>query len=169
MGLFSNLFSQNSPADEHIPAIMPSGALDQIQQGIIPTMRTDKIILTREETCHFSERAILMTEKTRKRYVGRSNGVSVRVCRGVTYRTGQNNATPVEETVTEENKGLLYITNKRIIFVSDKNAFNKKFKDLTAITPYSNAIQLQFSSKTYTVLVPDGAVVGTLISLISHT
>ena len=69
----------------------------------------------------------------------------------------------------KKNKGLLYVTNKRIIFVSDKNAFDKKLKSLTAITPYSNAVQLQFSSKTYTVLVPDGGVVSALVSLINNT
>ena len=113
--------------------------------------------------------AILMTEKTQKRYVGNSSGFSFRVCKGVTYRTGQRRGRPIEETYTEKNKGLLYVTNKRIIFVSDKNAFDKKLKSLTAITPYSNAVQLQFSGKTYTVLVPDGGIVSTLVSLINNT
>lgn len=172
MGLFSDLFPQNSSSnvvDEHIPAIMPPGALEQIRKGIIPTMRTDRIMLTQGEDCHFSERAILLTEKTQKRYVGNSSGFSFRICKGVTYRTGQRRGTPVEETYTEKNKGLLYITNKRIIFVSDKNAFDKKLKSLTAITPYSNAVQFQFSNKTYTVLVPDGRSVSSLISLINNT
>ena len=169
MGLFSDLFFKNNSADENIPAIMPAGALDQIRQGIIPTMRTDRIMLSDGEVCHFSERAIIVTEKTRKRYVGRSNGFSFRVCRGVTYRTGQNRGTPIEETYTEKNKGLLYVTNKRIIFVSDKNAFDKKLKSLTAITPYSNAVQFQFSSKTYTVMVPDGGIINSLISLINKS
>ena len=169
MGLFSDLFSQNNSADENIPAIMPAGALDQIRQGIIPNMRTDRIMLSDGEVCHFSERAIIVTEKTRKRYVGRSNCFSFRVCRGVTYRTGQNRGTPIEETYTEKNKGLLYVTNKRIIFVSDKNAFDKKLKSLTAITPYSNAVQFQFSSKTYTVMVPDGGIINSLISLINKS
>lgn len=169
MGLFSGIFSPNTPtpADESIPAIMPPGALDQIRRGIVPTMRTDRIMLTQGEICHFSERAILMTEKTQKRYVGSSSGFSFRVCKGVTYRTGQRRGTPVEETYTEKNKGLLYITNKRIIFVSDKNAFDKKLKSLTAVTPYSNAVQFQFSSKTYTALVPDGGIINALISLIN--
>ena len=169
MGLFSDLFSQNNSADEKIPAIMPAGALEQIRQGIIPTMRTDRIMLSDGEECHFSERAIIVTEKKRRRYVGRSNGFSFRVCRGVTYRTGQNRGTPIEETYTEKNKGLLYVTNKRIIFVSDKNAFDKKLKSLTAITPYSNAVQFQFSSKTYTVMVPDGGIINSLISLINKS
>lgn len=167
MGLFSDLFSQNNSADARIPAIMPSGALAQIRQGIIPTMRTDRIMLTQGENCHFSERAILLTEKTRKRYVGNSSGFSFRVCKGVTYRTGQQRGHPIEETYTEKNKGLLYITDKRIIFVSSKNAFDKKLKSLTAVTPYTNAVQFQFSSKTYTVLVPDGGIVADLISLLN--
>lgn len=167
MGLFSDIFSPNTPADESIPAIMPPGALDQIRHGIVPTIRTDRIMLAQGEICHFSERAILMTEKTQKRYVGSSSGFSFRVCKGVTYRTGQRRGTPVEESYTEKSKGLLYITNKRIIFVSDKNAFDKKLKNLTAVTPYSNAVQFQFSSKTYTALVPDGGIINILISQIN--
>ncbi len=168
MGLFSDLFSPTATQDERIPAIMPPGAIAQIRQGIIPTMRTDRIVLSSGETCHFSERAILVTEKKRKRYEGRSNGFSFRVCRGVTYRTGRNRGVPVEETYTEKNKGLLYITNQRIIFVSDKNAFEKKLKNLTAITPYSNAIQFQFSSKTFTIMVPDGDAISSLVALINR-
>lgn len=168
MGLFSDLFFKINSVDENIPAIMPAGALDQIRQGIIPTMRTDRIMLSNGEICHFSERAIIEIEKMRKRYVGRSNGFSFRVCRGVTYRTGQNKGTPIEETYTEKNKGLLYVTNKRIIFVSEKTPFDKKLKSLTAITPYSNAVQFQFSSKTYTVMVPDGEIINSLIFLINN-
>lgn len=168
MGLFSDLFSQNNSADEHIPAIMPPGALDQIRQGIIPTMRTDRIMLTQGEVCHFSERAILMTEKTQKdmlviRVVLVSGCVRVLPIELVNVEEGQSKK-PIRK-----NKGLLYVTNKRIIFVSDKNAFDKKLKSLTAITPYSNAVQLQFSGKTYTVLVPDGGIVSTLVSLINNT
>ncbi len=63
MGLFSDLFSPAATQDERIPAIMPPGANAQIRQGIIPTMRTDRIVLSSGESCHFSERAIMVTEK----------------------------------------------------------------------------------------------------------
>lgn len=167
MGLFSNLFSPVSSRNG-IPAIMPPGAIAQIRQGILPSIRTDGIVLTSGETCHFAERAILVTEKTRTQYQGRSKGFSFRIFKGVTYRTGRNRGTPVQETYTEKNKGLLYVTNQRIIFVSDKNAFEKKLKDLTAITPYSNAILFQFSSKTFTIMVPDGDVISSLVTLINR-
>ena len=169
MGVFSDIFPQSNSGEVHIPAIMPPGALAQIRQGIIPTMRTDRIMLRQGETCHFSERAVQVTEKTRKRYIGSSNDFSIRLCRGITYRTGRNKGRPIEETYIEKTKGLLYVTNKRVIFVSDKNAFDKNLNKMTAITPYSNAVQFQFSSKTHTLLVPDGQVVSTLISLINST
>ena len=58
----------------------------------------------------------------------------------------------------ETFKGILYITNKRIIFVGDANGFDKKIDDLIAITPYSNCVELQFSKDTIKLFVPDGNV-----------
>lgn len=134
VGLFSELFPQNSGSnnsDERIPAIMLPGALEQIHKGIVPTIHTD----TQSEDCHFSERAILIAEKTQKRYVGNSSGFSFQICRGTTYRTNQRRGTPVEETCTEKNKGLLCITDKRIIFVSDKNHLRQETEKLDCDYP----------------------------------
>ena len=41
--------------------------------------------------------------------------------------------------------------------------------DSARIEKTANAVQLQFSGKTYTVLVPDGGIVSTLVSLINNT
>lgn len=167
MNYISDFLPQHKAEIEQVPAIMPSGALVQIRQGILPSIRTNRIMLAPNEICHFSERAILLTEKVQKRYVGSSSSISLRICKGVTYRTGQKRA-PVEETYTEKNKGFLYVTSKRIIFVSDKNAFEKALNKLTSVTPYSNAVKFQFSSKTYTMLVPDGVVINILVSLLNN-
>ena len=86
----------------------------------------------------------------------------------MTYRTGRHKGVPVEDITYVKTKGLLYITNKRIVFVSDEQAFEKKFKTLTACVPYSNAIKLQFGNTTITLMVPDGNVVNMVISLISQ-
>lgn len=168
MKFFSDLFSNNNQTNAKIPAIMPQGAIDQINQGIIPNMRTNKIILTQDETCHFAERAILITEKTKKRIEGRSKGMSIRLCKGVTYRTGKHNGIPVEEVIVEKNKGLIYVTNKRIIFISDKNAFDKKYKYLSACIPYADGIKLQFGNNTFTLNVPDGNALSKVICMINN-
>lgn len=168
MKFLSDLFSNNNQISEKIPAIMPPGAINQIKQGIIPNMRTNKIILTQGETCHFAERAILITEKTKKRMEGRSKGMSIRVCKGITYRIGKHNGIPLEEVTIERNKGLIYVTNKRIIFISDKNAFDKKYKYLSACIPYEDGIKLQFGNNTFTLVIPDGNALGKLISMLNN-
>lgn len=168
MGLLSNLFGGNKQSDENIPAIMPAGAIDQIRRGILPSMNTNQLMLTSGEVCHFSERAIRVTEKKSKHYEGGSNGVSIRIAKGVTYRTGRYKGIPVEDISYVKIKGLLYITNKRIVFVSDGQAFEKKFKSLTACVPYSNAIKLQFGNTNITLMVPDGNAANMVISMINQ-
>lgn len=170
MGFFSDLFStpQSSGAD-NIPAIMPAGAIDQINRGILPIMNTDKIMLTKGEECHFAERCILLTDKVSKHYEGRHNGYSIKLTKHVTYRTGKSRGTPVEDITQERTKGLVYITDKRVIFVADKNAFDKKLSSLTACVPYSNALKLQFGTKTYTLMVPDGGAMSNTINMINNS
>lgn len=70
MGFFSDIFAPKNinNSDVSIPAIMPSGAINQINRGILPTMKNDKIILTKDEERHFTERAIGVKEKVYKRY-----------------------------------------------------------------------------------------------------
>lgn len=170
MGFFSDLFSsENDSISEAIPPIMPDGAIAQINSGILPIMNTDKIILTKGEECHFAERAILITEKVSKRYEGRTNGYSIKLSKHVTYRVGKNKGKSVEEITQEKTKGLVYVTNKRIIFLSDKNAFEKKYLALTACMPYSNAVKLQFGTKTFTLMLPDGGAFGNVITLIGNS
>ena len=168
MGLLSNLFGGNKQSDENIPAIMPAGAIGQIRRGILTSMNTNQLMLTNGEVCHFSERAIRVTEKKSKHYEGGSNGVSIRIAKGVTYRTGRYKGIPVEDISYVKIKGLLYITNKRIVFVSDGQAFEKKFKSVTACVPYSNAIKLQFGNTNITLMVPDGNAANMMISMINQ-
>lgn len=109
MRFFSDLFSPSQPSrPDNIPAIMPAGAIDQINRGILPTMNTDKIMLTKGEECHFAERCILIIEKVSKHYEGRHNGYSVKLTKHVTYRTGKSSGTPVEDVTQEKTKGLVY-------------------------------------------------------------
>lgn len=167
IGLLSNLFGSSNQADENIPAIMLAGAIDQIRRGILPTMNTNQLMLTNGEVCHFSERAIRVTEKKSKHYERGSKGVSIRIAKGVTYRTGKHKGVPVEDISYVKTKGLLYITSKRIVFVSDGQAFEKKFNTLTACVPYLNAIKLQFGNTTITLTVSDGNAVNMVITMIN--
>lgn len=61
---------------------------------------------------------------------------------------------------------MIYVTSKRIIFVADKNAFDKKCSSLTACVPYSNAVKLQFGTKTFTLMVPNGGAINDVVNMV---
>lgn len=58
------------------------------------------------------------------------------------------------ETKVDYIPGYLYITNKRIIFTSQKGGLEKTIGSLSAFHPYSNAIGLQFGQKVINFILP---------------
>ena len=165
MGLFSFLFGKKTNQQQQFPqiqSIYPQGAILKLQSGVLPTIQADKLILSAGEKCHFVDRAIIVTE--RKCRHSKRNGGSFRIFSGAYYHTGETVSVPFTEP--EYTNGIFYITNKRIVFVAQKNGFDKDIKKLTAITPYSDGIELQCGDKTYRLLVPDGDVPKHVLDLI---
>ena len=96
-----------------------------------------------------------MVEKTRKVY--RSHGFSTPgIFDGNRHNFGSGSAEEIVET--QPFKAILYITNQRIILQCKDHGFDKAYKYLSAVKPYSNGIELQYGSKTYSLVVPDGRI-----------
>lgn len=150
-----------------ITSIMPPAAINNIYSGNLVQINTDTVLLSNAETCYFIDRAILVTQKNIvTRYTGGSSGWSFRLARGINYRTGRRRGVPVREDVKEFTKGILYITNHRIIFAAQKNGFEKNINLLSVITPYRDAVILQFGDTSHTLLLPDGNMVFNVINLL---
>ncbi|MBT9133980.1 MAG: hypothetical protein DDT38_00706 [Firmicutes bacterium] len=88
-------------------------------------------------------------QKTRRHIEGRSSGVSIRVARGVYYRTGAFRGHPVETTVNEHiATGVLAFTTKHVYFASPQKSFRIPYAKIVAFTPYSDGIGLQRDAMT---------------------
>ena len=74
----------------------------------------------------------------------------------------------IDNVQYEEIRGILYITNQRIIFVGESEGFDKKVSDLIALSPYLNCVELQFSKQTYKIFVPDGNITNNVLRLIEN-
>ena len=74
----------------------------------------------------------------------------------------------VEHIELVQHRGILYVTNQRIVFQAKEWGFDKTYRYLTAITPYSNACELQFGSKSYCLIVADGSVLNHVLKLIQQ-
>ena len=68
----------------------------------------------------------------------------------------------------KQQKGILYITNKRVVFQAQQNAFDKQHRYLSSIEPFSNAVVLQYGAKTFELIVPDGVLVNRVLKLVNQ-
>lgn len=143
-------------------SIFPPAAAQRIRSGKLPVIQADKIILESNEICHYVDVAVLLTVK--KRYRSSRAGGSYRISKGFTFHLGNSETVPLTEP--EYTKGILYVTNHRIIFVANWYGFDQKLKKLTAITPYSDALSLQFGGKSYALLLPDPDTANQAINLL---
>jgi len=83
-------------------------------------------------------------QRTKTTYQGRSQGVSVKIAKGLYYRTGSFKGNPVtSEQMTLLGNGVLALTNKNLYFASATKTFKTSYNKLIAITPYSDGIGIQ--------------------------
>lgn len=155
---FLDLFNPQ-PKTPIVTTILPDIAKQEILRGRLPILKTNKIFLKNGEVCHYIDKAIYEKKTVRKRYVRRNSGYSVPgLFKGTRINLGSGKTDVVDNVQYETIRGILYITNRRIIFVGDQSGFDKKVDDLIALTPYANCVELQFSKDNYKIFVPDGNV-----------
>jgi hypothetical protein len=83
-------------------------------------------------------------ERTTTRYQGSYQGVSLKVAKGVYYRTGgfRGNPIPVTTSATIDN-GALAVTQKHIYFAGSSKSFRIPYSKIVTITPFSDGIGIQ--------------------------
>lgn len=88
--------------------------------------------------------AMCYEEQVRRSTVGRSAGLSIRVAKGVYYRTGAFQGQPV---VTRDmvlvGSGNIYITDKNFYFQSYQKTFRIPYNKIIAFVPYDDGIGIQ--------------------------
>ena len=90
------------------------------------------IILRKAETPHWSEPAELLEERVvGRRYEGGSQGMSIRIAKGLSYRIGaQKGRLITDKAMVSVSKGDLIITNQRVIFQGSMKSINLPFTKL---------------------------------------
>lgn len=124
--------------------------LNDIFQGKLPDKRitldgNSPFLLGKDETLIWIFQNVEFYEqRTRTTFEGRSQGVSIKIAKGVYYRTGQFKGNPVVSTqMTFIATGLLALTNKNFYFASNSKNFKTPYKKLISMTQYSDGIGLQ--------------------------
>jgi hypothetical protein len=92
--------------------------------------------------------ATFFTMRSKTTYRGRSQGISIRLMKGVYYRVGDFKGEPIRvEYLSEEATGLLAVTNRAVYFYSPSKTFKIVAKKIIAVEAFSDGISI----------TPDGA------------
>jgi hypothetical protein len=106
--------------------------------------------------------------RTTVRYQGSYQGVSVRVAKGLYYRTGGFSGNPVPTTqILPVDSGILGITNKHLYFSGSKKSFRVVYNKIVAFDAYSDGVGIQrdaSSAKPQIFMTGDGWFTYNLVS-----
>ncbi len=102
------------------------------------------VLQKNESLVWFFKNTHLYLQKTRKEYLGQSSGVSVRVAKGVYFRTSSFRGNPVERVSTErEDVGLMAITSKHVMFSGSRKHLRIPLKKIVVLLPHNDGIGIQ--------------------------
>jgi hypothetical protein len=118
--------------------------INEIESGNLPSTSVTNLILQKGEIAHWCEAGDIMEERVvSRRYQGGSQGVSVRIAKGVSYRIGSHRGHLITDTaVIPVSSGELIVTNKRVVFRGDNKSFSLRFDKLLDVHFFRNAVRV---------------------------
>ena len=99
-------------------------------------------------------------DKTRRTYVGSSQGVSIRIAKGVYYRVGGFKGQPIDRTErVHVDSGALVVTDKNVYFSSPKKSLRVPYSKILSFQPFADGIGINrdaASAKPQVFVTGDG-------------
>lgn len=135
------------------PHITDEG-LAVIEGGGLIELHETPLTLEEGEVAHYYAPAIRYVTKTRVvGHTGGGAGVSVRVAKGVSVRTGGGSSRAVRGDVTDTFVGDIVLSNRRLVFVHAQGGFECRLNGISLIQPDSDGVLIQAGSKTFQIAV----------------
>jgi hypothetical protein len=145
--------------------LVKAGVIREVLEGKIPQrLRVEGNIpfnlQKNEQIVWIFKDAKYYEQRTSTRYQGSYSGVSMRVMKGVYFRTGGFRGNPVQtSSIVHADTGLLGLTNKHVYFAGPRKAFRIAYNKIVAFTPYNDGLGIQRdaqSAKPQIFVVDDG-------------
>lgn len=130
---------------EALARIAQAMVLKDLQRGILPQKPlTVPVMLSRGEVpLWIYDNVTLYQEKFTREFRGGNRGMSFRLMKGVTYRTGSFKGKPIERSSMERiGVGELVVTNKNFFFHCPTSSIKIPFSKLIGVTPYSDGLEV---------------------------
>ena len=147
---FSGMTQTDLNANGSLEKVVQSKVLYELLNGKVPSPRLTiagdfPFLLSKKEHLIWLFRNVtLHTQKVRRQTVGRTRGVSVRICKGVYYRTGGFRGHPVETTYMERvGTGSVCLTDRHLYFHCPMKALKIPLDKILSLDPCSNGLGIQ--------------------------
>ena len=120
-----------------------------IRKGTLPVQDVKNLVLRKNEIVHWVEPGKLWEERVvSRRYEGGSSGVSFRIAKGITFRTGGTRGQLVTDTADVPiSEGNFIITSHRLVFQGQAKSFETKFDKILDIHNHLDGIRFSESNK----------------------
>ena len=140
-------------------SMMPKEALDMISNGSVARIEPDTdipVMLSKGEELYYVEYGSTSKSKTRVAgYKSGGSGYSVRIAKGISLHTGGGQSKAIRETTTTIYNGVIYLTNKRIIYTSQGNPFEVSIPRVTSIRlAEGNNVVIQHGKSIHEIKIP---------------
>ena len=147
---FSELPQHLLNANKSLERVVQSKVIQELLNGQIPAPKITisgnfPFLLGKNEHLLWLFRDVtLQMQKVRRETVGRTGSISVRVCKGVYYRTGGFRGRPVETTYMQRiGTGSVCLTDKNLYFHCPEKTLKIPFSKILSLDPYSNGLGVQ--------------------------
>jgi hypothetical protein len=107
------------------------------------------LVLMKSEQLIHATNAKFYEERTKTHYVGGSDGISIKVAKGVYYRKSAFKGERVQEHNMEHiDNGLFALTTKHIYFHGHRKSFRTRLDRVVALDPYEDGIGIRKAGVT---------------------
>ena len=142
-------------------------AIMTCEEGILPIINQPvNLILKKDELLHGLNRCDIKEVKNEiVGYSGSTSGVSVRVAKGISVRSGSSRGKAIRKDIASYYSGIIYVTSKRVSFIphKDGNNFNIDYSKIIAVKKLENGIIIEKEGKSYTVLMDESELVHAIL------
>jgi hypothetical protein len=133
-------------------AILDRLMVAKVNDGRLPAIEHPHLMAQPGEVVHLETNAQLMKVVAIREWQSGSHGVSFRIMKGVTYRTGVTRGKMVTtgSTVEVADAGALSVTDRRIVFTGQTKTLEFRFDKLAAMELFSDGVRLGVTNRQTT-------------------
>lgn len=147
---YTGIEQQRLNANFSLEKVLQSEVLQDILAGNTPSPKLTIsgnfpfLLGKSEHLVWFFRNITLYQQKVQREYVGRNRGVSVRIMKGVYYRTGGFKGHPIEREITQRvGVGCVCLTDKNLYFSSPVKSIKIPYSKMLCVESFSNGISIQ--------------------------